>query len=146
MQLFDLLYKIFPVGIDAEITLEANPDDLHAQKVKELKQTPINRFSIKKSFQDADLQFMNRAHSAEEALGSIKRAQDSGWENITLDLIYEPTLSDTDWQNNLQTAINLAVPHISAYAPTVEENTVLHQFIEQKKCAPLEEKKALGSF
>ena len=148
MQLFDLLYKIFPVAIDAEITLEANPDDLHAQKVKELKQTPINRFSIGvQSFQDADLQFMNRAHSAEEALGSIKRAQDSGWENITLDLIYgTPTLSDTDWQNNLQTAINLAVPHISAYALTVEENTVLHQFIEQKKCAPLEEKKSARQF
>ena len=74
------------------------------------------------SFQDADLKFMNRAHSAEEALGSIKRIQDSGWENITIDLIYgTPTLSDKDWQNNMQTAIQLAVPHISAYALTVEE-------------------------
>ena len=61
---------------------------------------------------------------------------------LPLDLIYgTPTLSDTDWQNNLQTAINLAVPHISAYALTVEENTVLHQFIEQKKCAPVKRKK-----
>ena len=115
MQLFDLLYKIFPVAIDAEITLEANPDDLHAQKVKELKQTPINRFSIGvQSFQDADLQFMNRAHSAEEALGSIKRAQDSGWENITLDLIYgTPTLSDTDWQKQFANSYQLScTPYI----------------------------------
>ena len=85
---------------------------------------------------------MNRAHSAEESLGSIKRVQDSGWENITIDLIYgTPTLSDTEWQNNLQTAINQDVPHISAYALTVEENTALHHFIEHKKCAPVEGKK-----
>ena len=118
MRLLDTLYHTCSIAPDAEITLEAKPDDLHAQKVKELKQTPVNRFSIGvQSFQDADLQFMNRAHSVEEALGCIKRVQDAGWENITIDLIYgTPGLSDTDWQNNLQTAINLAVPHISAYA------------------------------
>lgn len=147
-QLFDILYQNFPIAIDAEITMEANPDDLTTQKVKELKQTPVNRFSIGvQSFQDADLQFMNRGHSAEESLVSIKRIQDSGWENITIDLIYgTPTLSDTDWKNNLQTAINLTVPHVSAYALTLEENTALHQFIEHKKCAPLSEEKSTRQF
>ncbi len=147
-RLFDVLYQNFPVAIDAEVTIEANPDDLTAQKVKELKQTPVNRFSIGvQSFQDADLQFMNRAHSAEESLSSIKRVQDSGWENITIDLIYgTPTLSDTGWKNNLQTAINLTVPHVSAYALTVEENTALHHFIEHKKCAPLSEEKSARQF
>ena len=148
MQLFDVLYQNFHIAIDAEITIEANPDDLTAQKVKELRKTPVNRFSIGvQSFQDADLQFMNRAHNAEESLGSIKRVQDSGWENITIDLIYgTPTLSDTEWQNNLQTAINQEVPHISAYALTVEKNTALHHFIENKKCAPLSEEKSARQF
>ena len=148
IQLFDVLYQNFHIAIDAEITIEANPDDLTAQKVKELKKTPVNRFSIGvQSFQDTDLQFMNRAHSAEESLSSIKRVQDSGWDNITIDLIYgTPTLSDTDWQNNLQTAINLTVPHVSAYALTVEKNTALHQFIEHKKCAPLSEEKSTRQF
>ena len=148
MRLLDTLHHTFSIASDAEITLEANPDDLHLQKIKELKQTPVNRFSIGvQSFQNADLQFMNRAHSAKEALGSIKRVQDAGWENITIDLIYgTPTLSDTDWQNNLQTAINLAVPHISAYALTVEENTALHHFIEKKNVLQWKKKKALGSF
>ena len=89
MQLFDVLYQNFHIAIDADVTIEANPDDLTAQKVKELRKTPVNRFSIGvQSFQDADLQFMNRAHNAEESLCSIKRVQDSGWENITIDLIY----------------------------------------------------------
>ena len=148
MQLFDVLYQNFTIATDAEITLEANPDDLNAKKLKELKQTPVNRFSIGvQSFQDADLQFMNRAHSTEEAHSSIKRVQDTGWENITIDLIYgTPTLSDKDWQNNMQTAIDLAVPHISAYSLTVEENTALHHFIEYKKCAPVEEEKSARQF
>lgn len=148
MQLFDTLYQSFSIANDAEITLEANPDDLHAQKIKGLKQTPVNRFSLGiQSFVEADLKFMNRAHNAEEALSSIKRIQDAGWENITIDLIYgTPTLSDKDWKNNMQTAIQLAVPHISAYALTVEENTALHHFIEHKKCAPVEEEKSARQF
>ena len=148
IQLLDTIYQNFSIASDAEITLEANPDDLNAQKVNELKQTPVNRFSIGvQSFMYADLQFMNRAHNAEEALGSIKRVQDAGWENISIDLIYgTPTLSDKDWQNNLQIAINLDVPHISAYALTIEENTALYHFIEQKKCAPVEEEKSARQF
>jgi len=148
MRLFDVLYQTFPIANDTEITLEANPDDIYDLKVKTLKQTPINRFSMGvQSFLNDDLKFMNRAHNAEEALSSIKRVQDAGWENITIDLIYgTPTLSDKDWQQNMQTAINLAVPHISAYALTVEENTALHHFIEHKKCAPVEEEKSARQF
>ena len=147
-RLFDVIYQNFPVANDAEITLEANPDDLHTQKIKELKQTDINRFSIGvQSFRDADLQFMNRAHCAEEAVDSVKRVQDAGWENITIDLMYgTPTLSDKDWQQNMQTAINLNVPHISAYALTVEKNTPLHHFIKHKKCAPVKEEKSARQF
>ena len=144
-----MFYTRIFIASDAEITIEANPDDLNAQKVKELRKTPVNRFSIGvQSFHDADLQFMNRAHTAEESLESIKRVQDAGWENISIDLIYgTPTLSDKDWQKNLQTAINLDVPHISAYALTVEKNTALHHFIEKtKNVLQCQRKKVLGSF
>lgn len=148
MRLFDTLYESFSIANDAEITLEANPDDLHAQKIKELKETPVNRFSVGiQSFVEADLKFMNRAHNAKEALNSIKHVQDAGWQNITIDLIYgTPTLSDKDWGGNMHTAIELGVPHISAYALTVEERTALHHFIEHKKCAPVEEEKSARQF
>ncbi len=148
MLLLDTLYHNFTIAPDAEITIEANPDDLNAQKVKELKHTVINRFSIGvQSFQNTDLKFMNRAHNGEDALESIKRLQDAGWENISLDLIYgTPTLSDSDWDNNIKTSIKLDVTHISAYALTVEEKTPLHHFIEHKKCAPIEEEKSARQF
>ena len=147
-KVMDSIDRNFNIASKAEITLEANPDDLTSLKVKDLKQTAINRFSIGvQSFQDADLQFMNRAHSASEAMSSIKRVQDAGWENISMDLIYgTPTLSDSAWNENLTTFTALQVPHLSAYALTVEENTALHHFIEHKKCPPVEEEKSARHF
>jgi len=138
----------FIVSPYAEITLEANPDDLNNQKVKELKQTIINRFSIGvQSFFDDDLIWMNRAHQANEAEASIKRAQDSGFTNLSIDLIYGfPLLSQQKWSNNLEKAIEYNVPHVSAYALTVEPKTALSAFIEAKKQAPLNEEQATANF
>ena len=95
------LYEVSP---QAEITLEANPDDLNPQKVREFRQTLINRFSIGiQSFFEEDLKWMNRAHTAREAQSSIKRVQDAGFENITADLIYGfPLLSKPKWEHNIQ--------------------------------------------
>lgn len=148
MLIFDQLHQSFSISSDAEITLEANPDDLNHQKVQALRRTVVNRLSIGiQSFQDADLQFMNRAHNSQEALSSIKRVQDAGWDNISIDLIYgTPTLSDSDWSKNMKTAIDLEASHISAYALTVEEKTALHNFIEQKKCAPINEEQSARQF
>ena len=85
--LFEALHQTFELDNVEEITIEANPDDLTEQKVKELKDTPINRFSIGvQSFQAKDLEYMNRAHNVHQANDSIKRVQDAGWENITLTL------------------------------------------------------------
>ena len=114
--LLDKITNTFNVSQGAEITLEANPDDLHSQKVKELRNTPINRFSIgTQSFFDEDLIWMNRAHTAGEAEDSIKRVQDAGFENITIDLIYGfPLLTDETWKRNIETAVAMEVPHISA--------------------------------
>ncbi|MDB5012852.1 MAG: hemN 2, partial [Daejeonella sp.] len=131
----------YEVAEDAEITLEANPDDLYPQKVKELKQTLINRFSIGiQSFYEEDLKWMNRAHNSSEAESSIKRVQDAGFENITTDLIYGyPLLENHKWLNNIQKVIEMKIPHISSYSMTVEPATALASFINKGKQQPMNE-------
>jgi len=127
--------QLFPIASNAEITIEANPDDLTAQKIAELRQLPFNRFSIgTQSFFNEDLIWMNRAHNAQEATDCIKRSQDAGFEKLTIDLIYGyPMLSDQKWATNIQTALDLEVPHISAYSLTVEPRTALAHAIEKGK-------------
>ena len=138
----------YPVSSSAEITLEANPDDLNPQKVKELRQTLINRFSIGvQSFFEEDLKWMNRAHNAREAQSAVKRVQDAGFENITVDLIYGyPLLSDDKWKSNIQQLIELQVPHISSYSITVEPATALASFIHSGKQKPMDETQSAGQF
>lgn len=129
-KLIDQVAQHFDIDPNAEITLEANPDDLTAQKTKALSGTSINRFSIGiQSFFEEDLIWMNRAHNAQEADTSIKRVQDAGFENITCDLIYGyPSLSNEKWLSNMNKLIDLKVSHISSYAMTVESKTALaHQ-------------------
>lgn len=147
-RLFDALDQTFELDNVEEITIEANPDDLSPQKVKELKDTPVNRFSIGvQSFQSEDLKYMNRAHNVHQAYDSIKRVQDAGWENITVDLIYgTPSLSHEQWQENMQSVIELNVPHLSAYGLTVEEKTPLYQAIKKGKQLPLDEEKSKIQF
>jgi oxygen-independent coproporphyrinogen-3 oxidase len=139
---------IHQVSRDAEITLEANPDDLDLAKLKLLKQTPVNRFSIGiQSFFDDDLTWMNRAHRASEAEGSVKRAQDAGFENITIDLIYGyPLLTDQKWRQNLARVFELEVPHVSCYAMTVEPRTALASFIRNKKQPPINDEQSSEQF
>lgn len=131
----------FQIANDAEITLEANPDDLDTVKVAALRHTPINRFSIGiQSFYEEDLRWMNRAHNASEAEASIKRVQDAGFENITADLIYGyPLLTNAKWTSNMRRLLDFDIPHISSYAMTIEEKTALAHFIRQGKTAPIQE-------
>lgn len=146
--IFEKLNKHFEIESDAEITLETNPDDLNIQKIKELKKTPVNRFSIGiQSFFDTDLQFMNRAHNSQEAERSIKEIQDAGWNNITIDLIYgTPTLSNQMWQQNLQKFSDWNIPHLSAYGLTVEEKTPLYHAIKKGKIENVDQEKAKQQF
>lgn len=141
--IFDSIYKNYSVENNAEITIETNPDDLTKEKLKELKLLPINRFSIGiQSFYDEDLKLMNRAHNSQEAIKSVKIAQDSGFENITIDLIYGgQTTTDYMWQKNLETALELNVPHISSYALTVEPKTELDSKIQKGKLENVDEEK-----
>ncbi len=141
--LLNTVYDNFLVSADPEITLEANPDDLHSEKIFQLSQTNINRLSIGiQSFHDKDLQLMNRAHHAQEALDCIKEAK-KYFENISIDLIYGiPGLTNEQWQKNLEIAIDFNVPHISSYALTVEPKTALEKFIRVGKIPPVEEKQS----
>lgn len=134
-----------------EFTIEANPDDLDAEKLAGLKTLEgfgLNRFSIGvQSFFDADLKYMNRAHNAGEALAAIKRVQDAGFKNITIDLIYgTPTMDDAGWLKNLETAFALQVPHISSYALTVEAKTTLERKIQKGESRPVDEEQAARQF
>lgn len=140
--------EYYPVSDSAEISLEANPDDLSPQKVKELRQIPVNRFSIGiQSFFEEDLKWMNRAHNADEAHGSIKRVQDAGFENITADLIYGfPLLSDEKWEYNIRQLIELQIPHISSYSMTVEPATALAAKIKKGVQKPMNESQSASQF
>ena len=139
---------LFEVSTTAEITIEANPDDLNPQYVREIKSTLINRFSIGiQSFFEDDLKWMNRAHTASEAPSGIKRVQDAGFENITTDLIYGfPLLTNEKWEFNIQKLIEYQVPHISSYSITVEPNTALAKFISKEKQASMDEGQSANQF
>ena len=133
LRLLDALHQQYDIVPGAEITLEANPDDITIEQLQQWKQAGINRLSIGvQSFLEEDLRWMNRAHTAEQAERSIQLAQSQGLHNITIDLIYgTPTLPDQAWEHNIDQALALQVPHISCYALTVEPKTALYKKIER---------------
>ena len=130
----DTLKTFFTIDEDAEITLEANPDDITEEKLISWRTAGINRLSIGiQSFFDDDLQWMNRAHNKKQALENLGLAR-KYFNNITIDLIYgSPTLSDAHWKENVETALALNIPHLSCYALTVEPKTALAKMITQNK-------------
>lgn len=128
-KIYEKLNVFFTLSGGLEITLEANPDDLDDKYLKQLSNTPINRLSIGcQSFNNRDLVFLNRRHTAEQAQESVRKAKKVGFNNISIDLIYGiPNLSVSDLERNIQTAVELDVQHISAYHLTIEEKTVFHK-------------------
>ena len=136
----DLLQAIrafHPINELAEITLEANPDDINEEQLKQWKLVGINRLSIGvQSFREADLQWMNRAHNALQSIEALRLSKQH-FDNITIDLIYGvPGLSTEEWEKNIETALSLTIPHLSCYALTVEPKTPLEKHIRtQKKSA-----------
>jgi len=145
IETIQLNYKVID---HPEITLEANPDDLGVEKLKDLRNTAVNRLSIGvQSFFDEDLKWMNRAHVATEAESAIKRAQDFGLENITIDLIYGyPLLTDLKWKTNIKTAIAFGIPHISSYGITVEPKTALASFITKGQQKAMDDVQSANQF
>lgn len=147
-QICDELAKFQSIDKFAEITIEANPDDLTSAKIRELINSPVNRLSIGvQSFFDHDLKYLNRVHSANEALTSVKSVLDAGFTNLSIDLIYGiPTLTNKNWQHNLDIFFSLNIPHLSAYALTVEPKTNLDVLITRNKVQPVEEDLAVEHF
>ncbi|MCS6820418.1 MAG: radical SAM family heme chaperone HemW [Microscillaceae bacterium] len=147
-QLLETLYSYFEISPQAEITLEANPDDIQIEKLKLWKQLNINRLSIGvQSFHDLNLKYLHRVHNADLAKKSILQAQDAGFENLTIDLIYAiPTSSEAIWQADLARALALQVPHISAYCLTIEEKTVFGKWLKQQKIQDINEDHAALQF
>ncbi len=146
--IFDAIHQHHSLAADAEITLEANPDDLTIQKLKDLSKTAINRLSIgTQSFFEEDLKWMNRAHTSQEAKTCIQAAQDQGFDNLTIDLIYgTPTTTNKMWEQNIQTAIDLNIAHLSCYCLTVEPNTALDHFVKKGIKEAVDEEKSAQQF
>ena len=147
-QIMDVIEDNFTVVKDAEITLEANPDDLTGGKLHDFAEAFVNRLSIGiQSFSDEDLKFMNRTHKAADAIRAVKAAQDTGFSNISVDLIYgTPGMSIEQWKKNLDIAFTLDVPHLSCYCLTVEEKTKLFQLIRDKKIPDVDEQASSEQF
>lgn len=148
LMIMDALHNKFLIAPDAEITLEANPDDITPAKLKLWKQAGINRFSVGiQSFLEQELIWMNRAHTAAESMQCIDAIKEAGFTNYSIDLIYgSPLLSDEDWMKNIQTVFEKDIPHISCYALTVEPKTALDKMIAQHKKAPVDAEKQANQF
>lgn len=146
--ILELVNAQWGIASDAEITLEANPDDLTLDKLQELKSLGINRLSIGvQSFFQEDLTLMNRAHSSSEAFQCIELAAQTGFDRLSIDLIYgTPGLSDARWIENLEKAAALPVNHLSCYALTVEPKTPLAKGITLGKFLHPEEEQAAQQF
>jgi oxygen-independent coproporphyrinogen-3 oxidase len=139
----------FEVNPDAEITLEANPDDLTEEKLKALKnETSINRLSMGvQSFFTEDLVYLNRVHDGNQARKSIELALKIGFSNMTIDLIYGiPTLTEKSWQKNLDLFFSYNLPHLSSYSLTVEPKTALNTLINKGKMKNIDEEQSISHF
>jgi len=134
-EIIEHLNKNFNFVSPPEITLETNPGTVKANKLKMFKEVGINRLSIGvQSFDDADLKFLTRIHNSEVAINTIKTACEAGFENLSLDLIFNlPDQTIAKWQKNLEIATSLPVKHISAYSLIVEKGTILNALIKKGK-------------
>ncbi|WP_299818128.1 radical SAM family heme chaperone HemW [uncultured Pontibacter sp.] len=139
--LLQTINRLFIVSDNAEITLEANPDDLSPEKLQELKAAGIHRLSIGlQSFHEPHLRMMNRAHNATESLQCVRDAQAAGFDNITVDLIYGiPAPDHSIWLDDLKTLFSLNVQHVSCYALTIEPDTALGRWSKKGKFIPSED-------
>ena len=147
-RIFDTINRLFRVSDDSEITLEANPDDLQPAYVGMLRQFPFNRISMGvQSFDDDDLRFLNRRHDSRQAVRAVELCREAGITNLSIDLIYGlPGQTVGRWERNLEAAIRLDVPHLSAYHLIYEEGTALYKLLEAGRVTPVEESVSVDLF
>ena len=146
--IFDTLASYFDISAEPEITIEANPDDLNEDYIKDLSALPLNRISIGiQSFNDNDLEFLNRRHSAIQAIEAVRECQKAGFENISIDMMYGLPGQTTDmWIDNVYQAVRLGIQHISAYHLIYEENTRLFSLWERREVAPVDDNLSVDMF
>ena len=146
--IFQTLGKSFVIAQDAEITLEANPDDINPRILNEWQHLGINRLSVGlQSFNEAELKWMNRAHNAAQSIQCLQDISDAGFTNYSVDLIYgSPMQSNDDLKRNFEIIAQKNVPHISCYALTAEPGTALNNSIENKTCIPIDTDKQSDQF
>lgn len=153
-KILQTVHEYYIFNSQAECTIEANPDDLTKDKLLIFKQLGVNRLSIGiQSFDENNLKYINRVHNAAEAESCVKLAQDTDFQNITIDLIYainSPANDKNDthkvWNQDLQKALNLNVPHISSYCLTIEPQTVFGKWQKVNKIPPIDEEFATEQF
>ena len=147
-EIFAYIYKVYKVTPDAEITLEANPDDLTPEYVSMLRSLPINRISMGiQTFQEETLKLLHRRHTARQAIEAFRRCREAGFQNISIDLMYGlPGETLETWEQDLQQAIDLHPEHISAYHLIYEEGTTLWNLREQNKVEEAKEELSLTLF
>jgi len=145
--LIDEVKRNFNVAVDAEITLEMNPDDDRPDYLEELKIIGVNRLSVGiQSFHEEELKLINRAHNAQEAFDVLNRIQGL-YDNFSLDLIFGlPNSTPESWQKNVEYALQFNPTHISSYLLTVEPKTVLNHQIDNKQIEVLGEEDVLTQF
>lgn len=146
--IIEAVYTTFCVKANAEVTLEANPDDLSLNKLRELSKTRINRLSIGiQSFDEKVLKFLNRAHSSKEATICLRHAKSAGFDNVSLDLIYGiPGRNEHQWLADLTTAVSFGPKHISAYSLTIEPETVFGRWQNSNRFPGIDEEEAAIQF
>lgn len=146
--LFETIGRLFPVKEDAEITFEANPDDLSVDYLQVLRTLPINRISMGvQTFNDRKLQMLNRRHTAQQAYEAVLRCQQAGFTNISIDLIYGlPGESMEEWKNDLATAFSLPISHLSAYHLMYEPGTPLWNLWEKHQIHAIDEELSTAFF
>lgn len=146
--LWDAIHRHFDIAQDAEVTLEANPEDLTLDKIQLFRSTGINRLSIGiQSFDNQLLTFLNRNHNAQMAVGAVLLAAETGFENLNIDLIYGiPGSSLKSWRQDLEKALDLPVQHISSYSLTIEEKTVFGKWHKQKRFQAMDEELMVTQF
>ncbi len=142
------IYSYYNIAENAEISFEANPEDLSLAYLIELKKLGINRLSIGiQSFQDHDLELMHRIHDSSRAIQSVRDAQQAGFKNISIDLIYGlPRQEEDSWQNNLNIALSLGIQHFSAYHLTYESGTVFDHWRKKGRISSIPEEESLNQF
>lgn len=146
--IFNTIYKIYSVNGNAEITLEANPDDLHPDYIRILRTFPFNRISIGiQTFQNEMLKFLNRRHTAEQAIKAFYDCREAGFSNISIDLMYGlPKETEAAWNADLKQALSMKPEHISAYHLIYEEGTTLWRLREAHQIEEIDENVSVSQF